>query len=295
MHHILTLRTITPLHSGTGQAVGTTDLPIARERVTNWPYVPGSSVKGVLRDAASVAWIAQQEGARRTKNLGKQAGESLTFLFGSSERDNQRAGSLAVSDLRLLLFPVRSLVGSFAYATCQLALGRANELLEVAGRPKLPEPVATGEHAVCAADSKLVTDRQVIFEDLVLAAESGADSLVSPLANLTGIPAVSLQSRLAVVSDDLFTFLNETATEVVTHVSLDFETRTAIPGHLRSEERVPAEAVFVGLARLDDLLGKPEDSDKSRSVLAQFNDQPYLQFGGKASVGNGLCKVGFTL
>lgn len=44
------IHTMTPLHVGTGRGVGYIDLPIAREKVTNWPCIPGSAVKGVVAD-----------------------------------------------------------------------------------------------------------------------------------------------------------------------------------------------------------------------------------------------------
>jgi CRISPR-associated protein Cmr4 len=49
------LHALSPLHAGTGQAVDIVDLPIARMESTRIPLVPGSSIKGVLRDAAR-AW-----------------------------------------------------------------------------------------------------------------------------------------------------------------------------------------------------------------------------------------------
>ena len=57
MSHValLFLRALSPLHAGTGQGIGAIDLPIAREKATGIPYLPGSSLKGVLRDRAS-AW-----------------------------------------------------------------------------------------------------------------------------------------------------------------------------------------------------------------------------------------------
>ncbi len=44
------LHAITPLHVGTGRGLGYIDLPIMREKVTNWPLVPGSAIKGVISD-----------------------------------------------------------------------------------------------------------------------------------------------------------------------------------------------------------------------------------------------------
>ena len=47
---LMWVHALSALHAGTGQGVGTIDLPIARERATNLPVVPGSSIKGCLRD-----------------------------------------------------------------------------------------------------------------------------------------------------------------------------------------------------------------------------------------------------
>ncbi len=47
---LLFTHALSPLHAGTGQGVGVIDLPIAREKATGLPFLPGSSVKGTLRD-----------------------------------------------------------------------------------------------------------------------------------------------------------------------------------------------------------------------------------------------------
>jgi CRISPR/Cas system CSM-associated protein Csm3 (group 7 of RAMP superfamily) len=49
---VVHVQALSPLHAGTGQTVDVIDLPIARERATQLPLVPGSTVKGVLRDEA---------------------------------------------------------------------------------------------------------------------------------------------------------------------------------------------------------------------------------------------------
>lgn len=50
---ILYLFTRTPLHVGAGASVGAIDQPIIRERHTGFPILPGTSLKGVLRDTAT--------------------------------------------------------------------------------------------------------------------------------------------------------------------------------------------------------------------------------------------------
>ena len=47
---LLFTHALSPLHAGTGQGIGVIDLPIAREKATGIPYLPGSSLKGTLRD-----------------------------------------------------------------------------------------------------------------------------------------------------------------------------------------------------------------------------------------------------
>ena len=50
---LLYLFTRTPLHVGAGTSVGAIDQPIIRERHTGFPVIPGTSLKGVLRDTAT--------------------------------------------------------------------------------------------------------------------------------------------------------------------------------------------------------------------------------------------------
>lgn len=105
------LYTLTALHVGIGQGSGVIDLPIAREKSTGLPVVPGSAVKGVLREELRPDALPL---------------ETWLALFGPETTAGQdlHAGALAVGDARLLCLPVRSLRGTFAYATCPLVLRR---------------------------------------------------------------------------------------------------------------------------------------------------------------------------
>jgi len=91
-------------------------------------------------------------------------------------------------------------------------------------------------------------------------------------------------ARFAVVSNDVFIFLSETATEVVARVRLEDATKTVASGGLWYEESVPAEAVFYGFVGAT--------SEKPSLASLQI-DQP-LQIGGDATIGRGLCKVVIT-
>ena len=45
----------TPLHAGSGRGLGAIDLPIQRERTTQYPMIQASSLKGKLRATADPA------------------------------------------------------------------------------------------------------------------------------------------------------------------------------------------------------------------------------------------------
>lgn len=108
--HLVLLHALTPLHVGTGQAVGNVDLPIAREKATGFPIVPASAFKGVLRDLYdSQPWASQ--------------------AFGNQDA----AGAWLFTDLRLLCLPVRSFYGVFAYATCPLILRQLQQRAQAFG------------------------------------------------------------------------------------------------------------------------------------------------------------------
>ena len=119
---ILGLHAQTSLHPGSGTALGTVDLPVQRERHTLWPTIPGSALKGVLRDACRDHVKAEHGGDRAKAN---RENRRLTAAFGPpTESAAEHAGALSVTDARLLAFPVRSLKGVFAWVTCPAVLER---------------------------------------------------------------------------------------------------------------------------------------------------------------------------
>ncbi len=46
---IMSLYAVSPVHAGSGSSMGVVDLPIQRERHTNWPHIQASGVKGAMR------------------------------------------------------------------------------------------------------------------------------------------------------------------------------------------------------------------------------------------------------
>lgn len=275
------LHALSPVHVGAGDSVDVIDLPVIREKVTNWPYLPASSVKGVLRDGCG------------------QSGKDTPFwqAFGpETDRADENAGSLWFADARLLCFPVRSLVGTFAWISCPLALRRLTRDALAAGLVPLPSagtaPPANG--ILFASGAKgLIDDGQAYLEDLDLIArvEPKMDPLALAIARAVFDDAdwqAEFVSRFGLVGDDLFTFLTETGTDISAHIKIQDDTKSVQSGALWYEESVPAEAIFT--LPLTCAPGWSGGAAVFKNLIAPAVRTPF-QIGGKASVGRGLVQA----
>ena len=282
---LLLVHTLSPLHAGTGQGVGVIDLPIVREKATGIPFLPGSSIKGVLRDKCSTDL--------KTKVFGPETANA-----------SDHAGSAQFTDARLLLLPVRSLAGTFAWVTSPLLLQRfrrdAGEGLDLP--TNVPQPTDETGCVVASTDCELNLQhqgqRRVVLEDLLL--KPTVDAVVAAWADKLGgylFPVTdptsdywkkALKARLCVVSDNVLSFLLQTATEITARIQLEQEKKTVKRGALWYEEALPAETVLYGL-----VVASPVMNVEATEVFTTIGDlvKPALQFGGSATVGRGLCQL----
>ncbi|TEB13240.1 type III-B CRISPR module RAMP protein Cmr4 [Pelotomaculum propionicicum] len=277
---MLFLHALSPLHAGTGQGAGAIDLPVAREKATGLPYLPGSSLKGVLRDAC--------------KN-----GETRKKVFGP-DKDNahEHAGSVQFSDQRLLLLPVRSLKGTFAWVTSPYILRRclrdAENTIHSDKAPEIPVLNSVANcHVIDAGCAITLDDHRVIFEDLDFAAVLDDNARVwAEWIGMRIFPDDTdwrgmLTARFCVVHDDVMGFLLETATEVFARVRLREDAKTVENNALWYEEALPAETILSGLVFATPVKAGPGEVF---NTLEGLMGKP-LQLGGKATVGRGLCRL----
>ena len=295
----------TPVHAGTGTSLSIVDLPIQRERITGLPIVQASSLKGVLR-------------AEVERLKGKQIAEAL---FGpETQRAHEHAGCVSPHDARLLLFPIRSLVGVFAWATCPFVLERFKREMIAAGFQigwQVPNP-ANSHQALVAHDDTIVADGKVVLEEFAF--EKQKDDSAEQIANWLRDHAFPqsgeyedfrkwLPKRFVILPDDAFRDFTQLATEIQTRVQLKKETKTVGEGPW-TEEHLPSETllyapIFVSkpLAPKDNVPNEfKENNEPSAAKVLGFlkdlttpnSNKPYLdrlQIGGDETVGRGIVKV----
>src|SRR6266536_3606980 len=161
------LYTETPLHAGAGSGLSSIDLPIQRERATQYPMIQGSGIKGKLR--------ASFEGNR--EDLTSEAREMVDIVFGppsTSGTGSDHAGALVAGDARILLFPVRSLNGVFAYTTSYDVLSRFKRDIERENTPfswSMPSDIEENT-ALVTTPSEITANDTVVLEEFSFKAQT---------------------------------------------------------------------------------------------------------------------------
>lgn len=339
---ILFIYTETPLHAGSGTSIGTVDLPIQRERHTDYPLIQASGVKGALRDLAYQSNKVTKEDRDKFKELRevednklddekRQAKSELAnrilpleAVFGpETDRADEHAGALSLTDARILLFPVRSLQGVFAWITCPFVLRRFQRDLALLGQdPGWQLPTLIDEKTALVTDGSTVKvpDDGVVLEEYHFEAEITGNQLVAGIAEFLSrevFPSDSAYgywrerlykkendkfetSNLVILSDNAFRDFVRFSTEVLTRIKIDEEKGTVQSGALWSEEHLPSDTLLYTLA----LATAPRtkcDSIKDAKGVLQFLDKllkdkvkGVAQFGGDETVGRGLVRLSFT-
>jgi CRISPR-associated protein Cmr4 len=291
---LLFLHAHTPLHPGSGTALGFVDLPVQRERHTQWPVIPGSALKGILRDACREKERANYDGCRRRAN---DEDPTLTAVFGPGkiEDSDSHAGALAVTDARLLAFPVRSPKGVFAWVTCPAVLERLCRDARLAGQSVPGMPLSLGaEEAACHAQSPLLFDGgSLVLEEFEFKRKTSADELagwIAANAVKDGPTSQRIRTHLAVIPDNDFTHFARYATEVTARIGLNHETKTVNKGALFYEEFLPSETIFYALVLASESR-KKERCMKAPEVVSylQRNLPSFLQVGADETIGKGIC------
>jgi len=286
---MLFLYTETPLHAGSGTSLGIVDLPIQRERTTGYPMIQASGLKGCLRDAAG------------------HNSQKIDIVFGpDTQRASDHAGALSVGDARILLFPVRSLMGVFAWITSQNVLARFKREAEMAGLSvNWNPPAPPSDSTALIQGNLLVANGKIVLEEFAFTAQT--DSNVEDIAKWLKENALpkdteyaywrdTLEKRLVILPENAFRDFVQLSTEVIARVRIDDSTKTVAQGALWTEEHLPAETLLYAtlFASKPRVQNPPSDLQDAAAVLNFVKtavDGKRLQLGGDATVGRGVVKV----
>jgi CRISPR-associated protein Cmr4 len=287
--HLVFAHALSPIHCGTGQAVSGIDLPIAREKPTGTPLIPGSSLKGVLRARPG----GHGDGDKpREVHIGAFGPDTVSA--------SEHAGAVQFGDLQLLFLPIRSVRGTFGWVTSPQLLRRfARACREVKLDWKVPSPPANDGEALVSGDRLLLkvgNTEKAIFEDFDFCAkksrelETFAQEVGKALFGSEGGDEVKhFVERACVVSDDVMRVLGRVGMEVVARNRIDNETRTVEKGALWTEEALPVESILAGLLVVTPV--RKADTEKALFEHVRSLCQGPLQLGGKASIGRGVCRL----
>jgi CRISPR-associated protein Cmr4 len=316
----LFLKAMSGVHAGSGADLGIVDLPIQRERHTGFPKIESSGIKGAIREAF-------EEIIKNTEDFVKVA-------FGPEEKvgdDTKHSGAVAFTDARILLFPVRSARGVFAYATCPLVLSRLAEDFMMAGilpvkpvvedavvgsRPAedfkmdgitaAPQTIEIVDKALVTSDALLINGK-VILEEYTYDAEKSkpATEIAKRIAKWLGKPDDKyLKENLIILPNDEFADFVQNATEIITRIKIDEKTGTVAKGALFTEELLPTETVMYSLVMASSIFLSERERSCSETVKKANGNEgeylldtlgekmpQYLQIGGNATIGKGLVSV----
>lgn len=303
----------TPVHVGSGSEVGIVDLPIQRERYTDFPKIESSGLKGCIREAFE---MSNKVITLNSKNIKVNDSLAIQIIFGPEEGE-AHAGALTITDARILLFPVKSLKGVFAWITCPLVLERFKRDLEMANiiiddfqNINFSSLVST----IPSHQSDLLISGKIVLEEFTFEVRENeytkklAEWLASKIFPSDGSYNFwrdKLKKSLVILSDDEFTQFVKTSTEIITRTRIDNITGTVDKkrGGLWTEEYLPQDTILYSLLMFtgprvekNEQKGifKADSPDEEAKKVAKFFESglpEVIQIGGNQTIGKGFVRV----
>lgn len=313
----------TPLHAGSGSDLGIVDLPIQREKHTGFPKIESSSLKGAIREAVEGVFIKNASDDKAKEIAKNRKNKIVEALFGPEDANNDaHMGALGFTDARLLLFPVKSMKGVFAWVTCPKVLDQFKRDMKLATENTFAITGDYNENAegVCKllnkSGSALKVGNSILLEEYAFThkdvsltvptfkvkkadgAEEDKNSLQDWFAeNLPTEWKDKIKADIVILSNDDFKDFVNLSTDVITRTAIDNTKGTVKPGHLFTEEFLPAESVLYTLVMASPIFKKEKgDLDTADKVMTTFtnvmtNDLKVIQIGGGATLGKGIVRT----
>jgi len=304
---VLFFKTLTALHAGTGTDLRAVDLPIQREVHTGFPKVEASTLKGCLRNAFG-------KGDEENNKI-------LSIIFGkadksseSGRKDNELfAAAIAITDTRLLFFPVRSAKGIYALITCPLVLKRFFDDLDLVNlkkkfnilslenllsdKPAIANQSDKDEHILVfnINEENRNNKKSILLDEYRFDVEENQDftNFCNILDEIFGIQGSisAITKRAVLLPDDYFKDFVMNATSIVTRIQIGDE-GVAENQALFTEEYLPEECILYSLIMMSE--SKDESEQRDAKGLMQFFKEKMpeiFQIGANETLGKGFVKT----
>ena len=238
------IMTTDPVHIGTGgMRLGRVDNTIVREPGTNLPKIPGTALHGAIRAYAARRYGKIQCAGQGSKEGRKHCGRPtcpICYTFGSIQGEvGSFSGVVSITDARILLFPVYSMVGP----------------VWVTNREALRDSGFDGDHRVDdnkARWKNLVEGNALNLGWLMLDKENDW----TPPNELRQKLPESISDRIVLVSPKLFSQIVNSNLEVRTSVAINPETGAAEERALFTYEAIPRATILWFDVIVDDFRDK---------------------------------------
>lgn len=233
----------------------------------------------------------------------RTAEDAIEIIFGPNiQKSDTGAGALAITDARILAFPVRSLQNVFVWVTCPMVLERLKRDINLAALSiDIPDVPTPGKDSCIVSSPDGFVDT-LVLEELSLTKENRSiETIAKKISELCPKPAENeIKDRLVLVGDEDFSHLVSYATQVSARIKLN-ENKVTTGGGLWYEETLPPETLMYSL-----LLANPPrirngatkdvyKINNAHSVIKTVEDNVlgdgYIQIGGNETVGQGWCAV----
>lgn len=306
----------TPLHAGSGSDLGIVDLPIQREKHTDYPKIEASGLKGSIR----TIFDAQEDESQIELVFGPDSGEL-------------HAGALGFTDARLLLFPVKSVRGVFGWITCPAVLERLKHDLSIC-QPSIGFVDNLPRSNTLTNNSGLILkdegdDKKIVLEEYTFTVKPScecndvatwiAENVLPSDDPSYGYWCEKVKRDIVVLSDDDFRDFVTLSTEVIARTKIDSKKGTVATGALWYEEYLPTDSILYSLALTTPLFVKIDGDDdeqkrvnekkkkgifyagegqdtnriEAEKVMKFFADglPGIIQIGGNATIGKGIVRT----
>ncbi|CDZ24326.1 Cmr4 family CRISPR-associated RAMP protein [[Clostridium] cellulosi] len=287
---VLFLKVLTPLHAGSGTDIRSVDLPIQREVHTGYPKIESSTIKGCLRDTF--------EFNDKNKNNNNDH-EIINAIFGEEGASELSAAAIAITDARLLFFPVRSAKGIYALITCPMVIKRFQNDMEsfgVKNKICIPSdaPALASENNILSLDNNAGKYSILLDEFRYYIGKSpDFERCCNDLKHYIGLTE-DIAERAVLLPDDDFKDFVTHATSIVTRIKIGnngvVENKALFTEEYLPEESILYSFIMMSDAKLDSKPDSKEPKYKAPELMGFFSDKlpPVFQIGADATLGKGF-------